>query len=339
MALEPFKPKVPKPAAPAPDGNGATASPKIPVTRPVQRRSPAGLWISLGILLLGAVVVVYYFYFLQKPAATTSSGGGHPHSGASDSIRVVTAKATKGNIGVYLTGLGAVTPLNTDTIQSRVSGQLMKVLFTDGQMVKEGDHLLQIDDRPYKAQLAQYVAQKEHDQALLDNAQIDLLRLRIPVPESLAGKVRIGDSADVHVQATGEHFTGKVARYTDALDTSTRTMQVEIDVPNPNYHLQPGMYADVQLSADSRPNTLTVPIEAIRRGDNKSTVLVLDANNRVQSREVQLGVESSDSVEIVAGLMEGERVIVGNLGSYQPGELVRPKAGVFDSGPGNKGTE
>ena len=66
--------------------------------------------------------------------------------------------------------------------------------------------------------------------------------LRIPVPESLAAKVRIGDSADVHVQATGEHFTGKVARFTDALDTSTRTMQVEIDVPNPNYHLQPGMY-------------------------------------------------------------------------------------------------
>jgi len=170
-------------------------------------------------------------------------------------------------------------------------------------------------------------------------AQIDLLRLRIPVPESLAAKVRIGDSADVHVQATGEHFTGKVTRFTDALDPSTRTMQVEIDVPNPNYHLQPGMYADVQLSANSRPNILTVPVEAIRRGDNKTSVLVLDANNRVQSREVQVGVESSDNVEILAGLTEGERVIVGNLGSYQPGEVVRPKAGAFDSGPGNKGTE
>src|SRR5580704_5360543 len=66
-------------------------------------------------------------------------------------------------------------------------------------------------------------------------AQVDLLRLRIPVPESLAAKVRIGDSADVHVQATGEHFTGKVTRFTDALDPSTRTMQVEIDVPNPNF--------------------------------------------------------------------------------------------------------
>jgi RND family efflux transporter MFP subunit len=157
-------------------------------------------------------------------------------------------------------------------------------------------------------------------------AQINVLRLRIPVPESLASKVRIGDAADVHVQATGEHFTGKVARFTDSLDMSTRTMQVEIDVPNPTYRLQPGMYANVTLSANSRPNALTVPINAIQRGENKTTVLVLDAQNRVQSREVQVGVEGSNNVEILSGLTEGEKVIVGNLGSYQPGELVRPKA-------------
>ena len=100
-------------------------------------------------------------------------------------------------------------------------------------------------------------------------AQINVLRLRIPVPESIAAIVKIGDSADVHVQATGEHFTGKIARFTNSLDTSTRTMQVEIDVPNPTYHLQPGMYANVQLSADSRPNILAVPIEAIRRGEEQ----------------------------------------------------------------------
>lgn len=170
-------------------------------------------------------------------------------------------------------------------------------------------------------------------------AQVDVLRLRIPVPESLASKVRIGDSADVHVQATGEHFTGKVARFTDSLDTSTRTMQVEIDVPNPNYHLQPGMYANVTLSANSRPNALTVPIQAIQRGENKTTVLVLDAQNRVQSREVQVGVESSNNVEILGGLNEGERVIVGNLGSYQPGELVKPKLGAFTEASGASSAE
>ena len=162
-------------------------------------------------------------------------------------------------------------------------------------------------------------------------AQINVLRLRIPVPESIAAIVKIGDSADVHVQATGEHFTGKIARFTNSLDTSTRTMQVEIDVPNPTYHLQPGMYADVRLSADSRPNILAVPIEAIRRGENKTSVLVVDSQNRVQSRDVQTGVQSSNAVEIVAGLSPGERVIVGNLGSYQPGELVQTKAAALSA--------
>jgi RND family efflux transporter MFP subunit len=156
-------------------------------------------------------------------------------------------------------------------------------------------------------------------------AQINVLRLRIPVPESIAAIVKIGDSADVHVQATGEHFTGKIARFTNSLDPSTRTMQVEIEVPNPTYRLQPGMYANVQLSAASRPNILAVPIEAIRRSENKTSVLVVDSQNRVQSRDVQTGVQSSNAVEIVAGLSLGERVIVGNLGSYQPGELVRTK--------------
>src|SRR5579871_1800264 len=162
-------------------------------------------------------------------------------------------------------------------------------------------------------------------------AQVNVLRLRIPVPESLAGKVRIGDSADVHVQATGEHFTGKVARFTGALDPSTRTMQVEIDVPNPNYHLQPGMYADVTLLANSRPDALTIPITAVLRSDNKTSVLVVNSHDRVQVRQVVLGVESPDRAEVLSGLSEGERVIVGNLGSYQAGEEVKPKRADFTS--------
>src|SRR5271165_4274077 len=156
-------------------------------------------------------------------------------------------------------------------------------------------------------------------------AEVNILRLRIPVPERIAAKVKIGDSADVRVQATKEHFTGKVARFTDSLDMSTRTMQVEIDVPNPNYHLQPGMYADVTLMANRQNNTLAVPIGAVQRGQNTSTVLVVDAQNRVQKREVSTGIEDSNNVEILSGLSEGDRVIIGNLASYREGQLVQPK--------------
>lgn len=170
-------------------------------------------------------------------------------------------------------------------------------------------------------------------------AQVDVLRLRIPVPESLASKVRIGDSADVHVQANGEHFTGKVTRFTGALDPSTRTMQVEIDVPNPRYELQPGMYADVTLEANSKSDALTIPITAVSRSGGKTTVLVVDSNNRVQAREIQIGIESPNKVQILGGLQEGEHVIVGNLGSYQAGEVVRPKRAIFTEAANVPGTE
>lgn len=156
-------------------------------------------------------------------------------------------------------------------------------------------------------------------------AEVRTLRLRIPVPESIATRVRLGDPVDVQVQATGEHFTGKVARFTDALDTSTRTMQVEIDVPNPNYHLQPGMYAEVELAAGRHSNALVVPVNAIQRGQNATTVLVVNPQNRVEKKQVQTGVQSSNSVEILSGVSEGDRVIIGNLASYQDGQRVHPK--------------
>ena len=156
-------------------------------------------------------------------------------------------------------------------------------------------------------------------------AQINVLRLRIPVPESIAAIVKIGDSADVHVQATGEHFTGKIARFTNSLDTSTRTMQVEIDVPNDTYKLQPGMYANVTLQIQSHPDALTVPIQAVQQQNGRSTVLVVDQQNRVQPRQIQTGLEDPDRVEVLAGLKEGERVIVGSFGSYQAGQMVAPK--------------
>lgn len=162
-------------------------------------------------------------------------------------------------------------------------------------------------------------------------AQVNILRLRIPVPESLAAQVRIGQATDVTVQSTGEHFTGKVTRFTDSLDRTTRTMQVEIDVPNDKYKLQPGTYARVALQVQNHGNALTVPIQAVEHENGKAIVLALDEQNRVIPREIKTGLEDASSVEVLAGLSQGDRVIVGNFGSYQSGQVVSPKLTTFNS--------
>ena len=160
-------------------------------------------------------------------------------------------------------------------------------------------------------------------------AQVNVLRLRLPVPESVASHVRVGTKADIHVQATGEHLTGKVARLTDSFDRSTRNMQVEVDVPNDKQRLSPGMFADVSLLLENRDQVLTVPVQAVNRDNDKTTVMLVGPQNRVEIREIRVGLEDPNQVEVLAGLNVGDKVILGNFSAYQLGQLVNPKVSNF----------
>jgi multidrug efflux system membrane fusion protein len=149
---------------------------------PVVAKPPSskGRWVWLAVLVLVAGAV---YYFWPKIKTFTSSSSPAPTTGKGKKgggvTPVVATRAHKGNIGVYFSGLGAVTPIYTDLVRSRVDGQLMNVLFKEGQMVKKGDLLCEIDPRPYQVQLDQAQGQLLHDQALLKNARVDLDRYKV----------------------------------------------------------------------------------------------------------------------------------------------------------------
>jgi RND family efflux transporter MFP subunit len=151
------------------------------------------------------------------------------------------------------------------------------------------------------------------------------LRLVVPVPESAVPQIHLGSVVQVRVGALNRTFEGRVARFTDALDSQTRTMPTEIDVDNRDGTLVYGMYAEAKIILQQQNNVLTIPIQALERNSAGGTVLVVDAQGRVEERQVKLGAESSNRVEILAGLAENDQVVIGNRGEFRAGEKVRPK--------------
>jgi RND family efflux transporter MFP subunit len=153
-------------------------------------------------------------------------------------------------------------------------------------------------------------------------AESDLLRLRMPVPESDVPYIAIGSPVRIRVYATGQVFTGHIIRFTRSLDTNTRTMLTEVDVPNPDLKLSPGMYADTTLQLQHAQDALVLPMQAVVQNGDSNTVLVLDADHRVHQRNVTLGIQTANRVEITSGLNAGDTVIASGQAEYHPGEQV-----------------
>jgi RND family efflux transporter MFP subunit len=164
------------------------------------------------------------------------------------------------------------------------------------------------------------------DSALCRLSQNDLLRLVIPVPERAVPNIQIGEPVAVNVSGMDRTFEGKIIRFSDQIDLTTRTMHTEVDVPNPKYQLVPGMYASVKIPLRAAAKVLTVPVQAFQAGsEGKGIVLVVGQGNKIERREVSVGLQSATDVEILSGLQENEAVIFGSLGQYRPGQIVAPK--------------
>ncbi len=189
------------------------------------------------------------------------------------------------------------------------------------------------------APFAGYVAQRNLDQGAAVSAQssgttntsvgiivlhdIKSVKVQLEVPERDIGRVKVG--GEVRVTADpykGEVFAGSIARVVHNLDPRSRTMGVEVEIPNPDARLKPGMFARVEAVVEVRKGVLSVPMETLRVGEGPPLVMVV-RNNAVEPVPVQLGAADATGIEIVKGLAEHDQVILQGKDLVRQGQKVR----------------
>jgi len=154
-----------------------------------------------------------------------------------------------------------------------------------------------------------------------DNA---LLRLDFPVTVDYVRGIRLDAPVSVRVESLGGRvLLGKIARFADRVDDSTRTMIAEMEVPNASLELVPGMYATVTLKVAERPHALAIPLEAVPPGG--SSVLIVNAAHQIEERPVTLGLETPARYEVLSGLEAGDLVMLGNPAQLPLGQKVEPR--------------
>jgi membrane fusion protein, multidrug efflux system len=161
-------------------------------------KSRKWIWVALVVLIAGAGGYYYYHQRAKENAAASAQAQAAPRA-----VAVAVATARQGDIGVYINALGTVTPVYTDTITSRVQGEITNVYYREGQPVHKGDPLLDIDTRPYQAALTQVEGQLAHDQALLNEAKIDLSRYESAFAQNAIAKQQVDDQQQTVFQYEG----------------------------------------------------------------------------------------------------------------------------------------
>jgi RND family efflux transporter MFP subunit len=156
-------------------------------------------------------------------------------------------------------------------------------------------------------------------------SQVDRLRLDIAVPESAVPDIKLQTPVAVRVPVMHRAFPGTVARFADRLDSDTRTMLVEVDVPNPTGELKPGMVAEANMSLEQARGVLSVPVQALDPTAKPPIVMVVTRDHTIDPRPVTVGLQTADRVAVTGAIGEGDLVVVGAHDQLHRGEAVKPK--------------
>jgi multidrug efflux system membrane fusion protein len=158
---------------------------------------------------------------------------------------------------------------------------------------------------------------------LFDIARVDPLRVFTSVPQAYAPNIRVGEQSVITLQEfPGQKFIGKVARTSQAIDPTTRTLLTEVDVPNKDGRLLPGSFGEVHFAVGTNVNKVTVPVNAMLFRSEGPQVAVIGSDNKVQLRPISIGRDYGTTLEILGGVSSTDRVVVNPPDSLEEGQQV-----------------
>ena len=205
-----------------------------------------------------------------------------------------------------------VTMMQYATIRAPFSGIVTKRFANTGSMIQAG------------------ISSQTQAMPIVTLAQNDVLRLTLPIPVNAVADVRDGQSVDVDVASLHRTLHGKVSRTSDSVQMATRTMLTEVDVPNPDGSLVPGMYAEVHLHLANRPAALSVPLDAVDGLGTSVQQAYLVRDGIVHQVTVKVGLQTANRVEILSGLSNGDKVIVGRHTGLSEGQKVDAEQAAYE---------
>ncbi len=290
--------------------------------------------------LIALAIVLYYVWPRNSSAPATSTAP--PTTGSSlrgpGVIPVDAAKAWKGNIGIYVTGLGAVTPVYTVTVVSQISGYLMNVFYKQGQIVQKGALLALIDPRPYQVMLEQGQAALARDTATYNNAIVDLKRYQVLVPEAAATEQTLATQEATVKSDAAVLKADQAAIDTAKLDltychiTAPITGRVGLRLVDPGNYVQPSSSTALVVITQIRPITVIFPIsedqlpEVYQRW-HAGARLPVDAYDRTNTTEIATGyLETIDNeIDPTTGTIKLRAIFANNNGALFPNQFVNAR--------------
>jgi membrane fusion protein, multidrug efflux system len=276
----------------APPDHRTVPAPIITKPRGGRTRIVIGLIVAIGILLVG--YLIYRVAFTAAPSTTS----GRFQQGGAQSVGVATVG--RGDIRVVLNALGTVTPIATITVVTQIDGQLMSVPFTEGQIVHKGDTLAQIDDRPYRLQQAQYEGQLAHDQGVLAQSQVDLVRYQKLAEQNSIARQQYEDQVYIVQQNEGTVKLDQAQIDQQKLNilychiVSPVTGRVGIRLVDPGNYVQAASSTTITTVTQMQPITVIFPIPEDSLPDvmpqlNAGTMLEVDAYDRANVKRLAIG--------------------------------------------------